>query len=590
MKPRTTSKGFTLIESVVALGIFAIFVVGIYGSIQLSFSLVYHSRVRIFATAVLNEQMEIMHNTSFENIGIVNGSPSGIFEYVTTTIRNGMTFEITRTIRNVDDPFDGTIGGTPADTAPADYKFIQIDARCISCNQTESLAMYTYIAPKYLEGNIDHGALFVQVIDAYGNPVSEASVHIVATSTNPTYDFIDTTDASGFLRMYDLPTGTVKYAIEVTKTGYTSDRTYAPSSTNPNPTNPHVTVLEQEVSTITLTIDQESSLAIETKNALCAPVAGVPVQIKGARLTGTNPQVFLVDQAHTTNVQGTTGGLSLPWDSYGLDISSYDLMGTIPDVPLLLLPNATETAQLIVGPNTTRSMVIMTEYQGAPIANATVTVTGPNNFSAIKNTGVGSISQTDWSAGPSIELFGVGDGYSTGSGIDPYTSPGNVVLSKNGNDYVSSGYLESSTIETGENARYIIWSWNPMVESPSTTLRMQIATSPSSTGQIWNFVGPDGTESTYFTTNEIGISAVHNDEQYMRYRVYMDTIDPKYTPLLSDLTLVYTNACTPPGQVYVGGLSAGQYTIHVEGEGYQEAEEIFDVTGDHFIIVELTSL
>ncbi|HRH23456.1 MAG TPA: carboxypeptidase-like regulatory domain-containing protein, partial [Candidatus Magasanikbacteria bacterium] len=560
------------------------------GSIQLSFSLVYHSRVRILATAVLNEQMEIIHNAPFDSVGIINGSPSGVFEYTTTTIRNGMKFEIIRTIRNVDDPFDGLIGGTPADTAPNDYKFVQIEARCISCDQAEPLSMYTYIAPKYLEGNLNHGALFVQVIDAYGNPVPGASVTVIATSTNPTYNFVDTTDNSGFLRIYDLATGTAKYFIQATKTGYTTDKTYAPSSTNPNPTTPHVTIIKQAVSNLTLTIDQISNITIETKNAQCNVVPSVPFQIKGSRLIGANPSVYLVNQSYTTDGSGIKGNLSLPWDIYGMTVTGYDLLGTIPDVPMTILPGAVEAGTLIVGSNTTRSLVVMAEHQGAPIANATVTITGPNGFSVVKNTGVGSISQTDWSQGGNIENFGTGLGYSSASGIDALTSPGNLTLSKNGSVYVSSGYLESSTIDTGENARYIVWSWNPMAQSPSTTVRLQIATSPSSTGQTWVFVGPDGTESTYFTDTSVNISDTHDDERYMRYRVYLDTIDSTVSPLLSDLTFVYTNACTPPGQVYAGNLAEGEYTIHIEAEGYQDHEDVFQVTGDHFIITEMTSL
>ncbi len=590
MRSHRIQAGFTLIESLIALGIFAIFVVGIYGSIQLSFSLVYHSRVRIIGTALLNEQIEIIRNAPFDSVGIINGSPSGIFEYVTTTNRNGMIFEITRTIRNVDDPYDGTIGGTPGDTAPADYRFVEIEARCVSCDQTEPLAMYTYVAPKYLEGNLNHGALFIQVIDAYGNPVPDARVHVVATSTNPTYDFFDTTDNSGYLRVYDLATGTTKFVIEATKEGYTTATTYSPSSTNPNPTTPHVTIIQQAVSNLTLSIDHISTLAIETKNAQCTAVPSVPVTIKGTRLIGLNPSVFLVNEGRITNSLGTTGEMQLPWDSYGITVTGYDLIGTIPDVLMPILPGSSQTSQLIVGTDTTRSLVVTVVNQGAPIASATVTVTGPNGFSSVKTTGVGSISQTDWSSGPNHETFGAGQGYSEATGVDPYTSPGDLTLALNGNSYVSSGVLESSTIDTGENARYVVWSWNPMSETPSTTVRFQIATSPSSTGQIWNFVGPDGTANTYFSTTSTSISSVHDDEPYMRYRVYLSTIDPSVTPIVSDLSFVYTNACTPPGQVYMGGLSQGEYTIQVQAEGFQAYEQTVDVTADHFITTELTAL
>ncbi|KKT25936.1 MAG: hypothetical protein UW10_C0003G0097 [Candidatus Magasanikbacteria bacterium GW2011_GWA2_43_9] len=45
--------GFTLLEIVVAVGIFAIFAIGIYSGIQFVFKLVYNSRVRIIETSLL---------------------------------------------------------------------------------------------------------------------------------------------------------------------------------------------------------------------------------------------------------------------------------------------------------------------------------------------------------------------------------------------------------------------------------------------------------------------------------------------------------------------------------------------------------
>ncbi len=588
MKNPIRTRGFTLVEAVVALGVFVIFVVGIYGSVQLSFSLVYQSRIRIIGTALLNERIEIIRNTSFENVGIKNGSPVGVFDRVTSTNRNGMIFEVTHTIRNIDDPYDGVVGGTPSDTAPADYKFVQVDVRCISCGQVEELSMYTYVAPKYLEGNSNNGALFVRVINAYGDPVPEAVVHVVNTTTNPAYDFFDTTDNEGYLRIYDLATSTAKYVIEATKSGYTFDHTRSSTPANPNPVTPFVSVLKQEVSNLTLTIDRTSSLQITSENVQCVEVPNVELAIKGTRVIGTNPDIYLVNETYST---GAGGVLSLPlsWDKYGMGVTGYDLIGTIPDVPISLLPGSSQNATLIVGPDTPRSLIVLARHQGAPIAGASVIITGPENFFSEKMTGVGSVVQTDWSLGEGYEIFGGGNGYGAGSGIDVYSSPGNLSLVKNGTQYVSSGYLESSTIEVGERARYIQWSWDPMTQPASTTVRLQIATATSSNAE-WNFVGPDGTGATFYTDNMITISSIHDDEQFMRYRVYLDTTNPLVTPLVSDISFIYTNECTPPGQTYVGGLVGGTYMITIEAEGFETFQDELEITGDHVLTADLMSL
>ncbi|MBI4992997.1 MAG: prepilin-type N-terminal cleavage/methylation domain-containing protein, partial [Candidatus Magasanikbacteria bacterium] len=130
-------KGFTLVEIVVALGVFLLFASGIYSGIQFVFKSVYYSRLKILETGILNEQLEIIRNLPFEDVGIVNGSPSGVLERTATTTRNNIDFEITRTIRNIDDPFDGTIGGTPNDLAPADYKMVEVEIICTNCYQTK---------------------------------------------------------------------------------------------------------------------------------------------------------------------------------------------------------------------------------------------------------------------------------------------------------------------------------------------------------------------------------------------------------------------------------------------------------------------
>ena len=54
----------------------------------------------------------------YSKVGIPGGIPNGVVNHVETFVRNGIPFVATTTIRNVDDPFDGTLGGSPNDTSP----------------------------------------------------------------------------------------------------------------------------------------------------------------------------------------------------------------------------------------------------------------------------------------------------------------------------------------------------------------------------------------------------------------------------------------------------------------------------------------
>ncbi len=303
-------KGFTLVEILVALGIFTIFAVGIYSGIQFVFKLVYNSRVRILETALLNEQVEGIRNLSFYDVGIVNGSPSGLLERTVTTTRNGIAFEITRTIRNIDDPFDGTAGGDPQDLSPADYKLVDVSIICQSCRQQVPVSVTTYIAPKYLEGDPTHGALFIEVFDANAQAVSGALVTIVSTSTNPTYNFSDTTDNDGMLRIVDLAAGAEAYSISVSKSGYTSDSTVIPSPSNPNPSTLPATVIAQSVTEVSFSIDRVSSMAVETLNESCVPLGAVNLSLTGAAAingTGNAANNHLLGNSAANNLNAHAG-------------------------------------------------------------------------------------------------------------------------------------------------------------------------------------------------------------------------------------------------------------------------------------------
>ncbi|PIT86043.1 MAG: hypothetical protein COU33_05325, partial [Candidatus Magasanikbacteria bacterium CG10_big_fil_rev_8_21_14_0_10_43_6] len=293
---KKNKKGFGLLEMIISIAVFVIFVVGIYSGIQFVFRVVYQSRLRILETAILNEQVEVIRNMPFADIGIINGSPAGLLTRTTTTTRNNVDFVITRTIRNIDDPFDGTIGGDPNDTSPADYKLIDIEIICADCNQTVPVTVTSFVAPKYLEGDPTHGALFIEVFDASPNPVVGATVHVVSTSTDPQIDLTDTTDNAGMLRIVDLPEGIQAYSITVSKDGYVSDQTMFPSIAIENPTKLPASVAAQDVTSISFSIDLASTMTISSQNSVCQPVGNVDAHIIGTKLLGAEPDVFVTDQ------------------------------------------------------------------------------------------------------------------------------------------------------------------------------------------------------------------------------------------------------------------------------------------------------
>ena len=561
-----------------------LFALGIYSGIQFVFKLVYNSRVRIVETAMLNEQIESIRNMSFYDVGILSGSPAGLLERVVTTTRNGISFEITRTIRNIDDPFDGLVDGDPQDLSPADYKLVDVSVVCLSCQQQIPVSMSTYIAPKYLEGDPTHGALFIQVFDASAVAVPGALVTIISTSTNPTYNFSDTTDADGMLRVVDLAAGVEAFDIAITKNEYTSDQTLLATGGNPNPTKPFGTVLAQSVSEMSFSIDRIASMSVETLNESCEVIPSVSLALTGTKLIGTLPDVFLVDTTFSTNENGSYNMADVVWDTYTFDVTGYDIVGSIPKETVQIVPGASQPVQLILGTAGAHALRVdvVNSVTGQPISNATVTVTS-TLFNGTYVTGVGSRYQTDWSLGSGQDSIGNDARYFFDDGnVDVLTTPGDIMLRNTAGEYESSGWLESSTFDLGLSATYQNIIWEPLSQSPETgsdSVTFHIATASSSSPISWDFLGPDGTSGTYYTNINGVIAGVHDGDRYMRYRTYLSTASTTYTPTISNISFTYTNSCTPPGQVYVGDLLTGEYGVLVSASGYATSSASVEVDG-----------
>ena len=593
---KNNKRGFTLVEVIVGMAIFVLFAIGIYGGIQFVFKVVYQSRLRILETAILNEQIEIVRNMSFFDVGIVEGSPAGVLERTITTTQNNINFLVTRTIRNIDDEFDGVIGGTPNDTAPADYKLVNIDVICLSpCLQRNSLSATTYIAPKLLEGDPTHGALFIEVFDANADPVQGASVHIVSTSTDPTLDMVDTTDNEGMLRLVDLGAGMDAYSITVSKSGYITDQTRLSSVTNSNPTKSPASVEAQGVSEISFSIDNVSDIELTTVNSYCSAVPNAAVNMAGTYLIGTEPDVLLVDTNITTGGSGDYTFSGLHWDSYGFKVTGYDLLGSIPGLPVGLLPGVSQTVQLVLGSDTANSIVVhvLDNITEGSLSNATVRLSG-DSFDQTKVTGVGFIRQTDWSGGSGQLEIGNEDRYWSDDGKVEVNDPaGDMKLAQVGQSYVGNGELESSVFDLIAEVNFVNIGWEPMaqpVETGANSVRWQIATSNTSTPETWEYLGPDGTAITYYDEENLEIGEANDNNRYLRYKLFLSTASSTYTPTVSDLTFGYTTACSPPGQVYFGGLTAEtEYTVDVVRDSYQNYSGSVVANSDFVYTLEMVS-
>ena len=562
------SKGFTLVEVLVSVFIFIVVVMAVYEAYTSLWVTISTSHVNVLASDLVNEKFEIIRNLPYADVGVAGSVPTGKLARTQTITRDKIDFVVTTTVRNTDNPFDGTIGGVPNDLSPADYKFVEVEVSCQTCKSFKPVLVTSIIAPKNLETASTNGALFVQVFDANGYPITGANVHIFNASTTPTLTIDDTTNNTGYLRIVDAPPAASSYEITATKSGYSTDRTYKVGGAgNPDPSKPHATVALQNVTQISFAIDRTSTLNVSSVDKTCATVPNFPFTVKGTKLIGL-PSVYKYDENLLTDGSGNKIINNLEWDTYSFNTSSslYEIRGLNPMTPLQILPNSTKNLQFVVAPQNPNTLLVSVtdSVTNQPISGAAVSLNGN-----ILYTGRGSLTQTDWSGGAGQATSSDLTAYQSGTNIAGNSPPGDLTLNQVLGDYSLSGTLTSSAFDTGATSTFQELIWNPVAQPPAAgadSLKFQFAS--NNDGGVWNFVGPDGTSGSYYTTADRDLSPIHTSSRYDKYKAFLSTATTTTTPNLSDLSFTFTSSCLPPGQVTYSGYSSGNYPITISKNGF----------------------
>jgi hypothetical protein len=108
------------VEVLVGAAVFLLVSLSAYEAYIGLFKLIDLGQYRLLAVSLANEQFEIARNMPYSSVGVVGGVPNGVIPHVQTLARGGVEFTVTTTVRNLDLPFDGLLGGTPSDSSPAE--------------------------------------------------------------------------------------------------------------------------------------------------------------------------------------------------------------------------------------------------------------------------------------------------------------------------------------------------------------------------------------------------------------------------------------------------------------------------------------
>ena len=174
------------------------------------------------------------------------------------------------------------------------------------------------------------------------------------------------------------------------------------------------------------------------------------------------------------------------------------------------------------------------EYQVLDISNeANPTQCGFLNIDSGVN-GIASVIETD------------GDAYSyiiTGDANAEFK----IIEGGPGGQYANQGTFTSSTYDAGTTVAFNRITPN-FLQPNSTSLRFQVASAAPVSGSCTNanyvFIGPDGTSSSYFTSEgPIPLSnngSYVNPGQCFKYKVFFSTSDSSSSPVLYDMSINYS--------------------------------------------------
>lgn len=388
--------GFTLIEALVFLFIFTVVTLVFFQTFAYGTALIQQSKNRLGAIALANQKMEIVRSLDYDNIGTVAGVPAGDIPQDETVQVNNSQYHVHTFVQYVDNSFDGTLGGSPNDAVPNDYKRVRVEVAWGGETDAEKVALFSTFAPPGVEQSVGGGILSINILDSQGNGVSGASVRVVNGTVAPAIDVTASTDASGNLFLIGAPASSQKYQVTFSKSGYFGSATYDPYPTSAfNPVDVHASVVDSTVNQTSFVMDQASTLQLQTVDGFDADVSDIDFTLSGGRQLGTNPTtleaVYEFDDTSTTDSSGTKEYADRSYGGYTwlLDASEtgYEFVRLSPETSsgantISLSPGTTQAVKMILADKTVNSVLVtvVDAADGTPLSGASV---------RLKNDGLG---------------------------------------------------------------------------------------------------------------------------------------------------------------------------------------------------------
>lgn len=397
---------------------------------------------------------------------------------------------------------------------------------------------------------------------AGGAPISGATVALGSRIT--------TTDGSGFYSFAGIPSGT-----------YPSETASSPGFNSGSVTNIVVTDSTTTTKDFSLTTAPTSGCLVDTSQSDFQ--TGVPTSVD---LTASPGNVVLLNAPNLDQQNTTLGGfgVGITTTTWGGQTFTPAVTGQLAkaDINLFCSMCGGTTPNLTLSVRATSGGV----PTGADLASATLP--GFSSGASAYYTGTFATPPTLTAgtmyalvirptANPSAGTYALTRSGTMAMGADVYAggtrvagtssgtvwsipSTGGVTSDAGFRTYMQTGFTASGVqVSSLKDANpppgnFIFWStisWNATVPA-NTTLRFQVAASNNAAGPF-NFVGPDGTAATFYTSP--GSVLQFNGNRYLQYKAYLNTTDSAVTPTLNDVTLCFNNPPTAASAMISGRIT-----------------------------------
>lgn len=374
----------TIIEGLILLAIFSIATTAFYEGFILGTNHVLNAKKRLLAVGIATEQMEILRSLPYADAAVAGGNPNGSIDPDEYVVLSGGRFHLLTSISYVDDPDDGTAAlGT--DSRSNDYKLAVVRVFWGGETASEMVALRSNFIPSGLETDAGGGVLSVNVIDAGGNPISNASVRIQNGTVVPAVDTTLVTGGDGNASLVGAAASSQKYQITVTKAGYETVTTMPPYPTTAYyPSDVHMTAVNDAFTTSIIVSSPHSDLSLRFRDPLGNSVGDVNFDIEGGRIIGVTPAfdpVYGFSDSPISTAAGeqdmtdlATGSYRITLDEPGFSFWKVDYGSTNAVDQVVLDPGVALTAAVIVMDETADAFFvrIVDDSNGNPVEGAVV--------------------------------------------------------------------------------------------------------------------------------------------------------------------------------------------------------------------------